>query len=363
MTPTRGSSPGRPRAPRRPAAGALCALLIASGCSDPASPPPAAELPKEVPPSPAQVLVVNTLSETLSRLVLESGEMTVQAAVAGDQVNRIHRQGSLFLVAASGANQVELFQAWDLERFGAIDLGPGANPWLAVPWGESAALVTNWLSGDIRRLDPAEQTASPPLTTGPGPEGITVAAGFAWITCTNWSGSENEFGPGTVDVVDLAAWRVVDSVPVGRNPQDLLVAEDGRIHVLSTGTYGSGSEPAAGQVTVLDPATRAIVDTITLGGSPGRFVEAPDGTIWVSGFFGGIRRYDGETLTLLPELADATLFSEGFAGIDVEPETGDVYVVNFDADLLLRLEASGAIGDFWIVGDGPIDVYVAPALP
>lgn len=342
---------------------ALFATIVISGCSDPTSPPPAGELPDDIPPSPAQVLVVNSLSETLSRLVLDTGEMTVQAAVTGDQVNRIDRQGSLFLVAASGANQIELFQAWDLERFGAIDLGPGANPWLAIPWGESSALTTNWLSSDVRRLDPADQTAGAPLPTSPGPEGIAVANGFAWITCTNWSGSENEFGPGTVDVVDLSAWEVVDTVPVGRNPQDVLVASDGRIHVLSTGTYGGGNEPASGVVTVLDPTSRAVIDTIDLGGSPGRFVEAPDGTIWVSGFFGGIRRYGAMDLTLRPELTDATLLSEGFAGLDVEPESGDIYVVNFDADLLLRVESSGSIGDVWIVGDGPIDVHVAPELP
>jgi DNA-binding beta-propeller fold protein YncE len=301
------------------------------------------------------VLVVNTLSETLSSLDPDTGEMTVQAAVAGTWVNRISRDGPYLLVTSSGANRVDRLAAVDLSPAGEVDLGPGSNPWATVPIPDGRALTTSWLAGNVRITDPGAGTAGTALATTPGPEGMAVAGGLAWIACTNWQGTD--FGEGRVDVVDLAAWEIVASIPVARNPQDVLVDADGRIHVLCTGTYGGGAAPEPGRVQVLDAAARAVVAEVPLGGAPGRFVEAPDGTVWVSGFEGGIRRYRADTLEMLPDPADPVLAAPGFTGIAIDPATGTAYVASFDSDLLIAIDGTTVeISGAWTVGDGPVDV-------
>ncbi|MEZ5066571.1 MAG: hypothetical protein R3B81_17715 [bacterium] len=328
-------------------------LTLLAGCaSSPTEPDPPIDPDPEGTP---RVLVVNSQSETISRLELDTGELTVQAATAGTWVNRITRHGSRLLLTNSGANEIALLNAWDLAPAGAVDLGPGANPWTAVGTSVSQAIVSDWLAGDVRRIDLATRSAGPPLATTPGPEGLAVTGSIAWIACTNYVGGNTGYAEGRVDVVDLDAWSVVASVPVNTNPQEIAVAADGRLHVLCTGDYGLEE----GSVCVVDPVTRAVAQEIPLGGTPGRLLLASDGTAWATGFAGGVRRYDTSTLALLPAPSDPTLGEPGFTGLDEDEVTGTIWIANFDADLLLSVDpVAGTVTDAWIVGDGPVDVLV-----
>ena len=240
-----------------------------------------------------------------------------------------------------------------------MDLGPGSNPWHAIPSSVNHSIVSNWLSGEVRRIDHTRGEAGQPLATTAGPEGMAVSGRFAFVACSHYREGPDSYGEGKVEVIDLDRWQVVDTVTVGRNPQDVLVARDGRVHVLCSGTYGQGSNPEEGRVSVLDPDTRTVVATLELGDAPGRFAQSEDGTVWVSGFSGGVRRYDGDTLSPLPDPVDPALTAPGFSGVDCDDETGTVYVTNFESDLLLAVDStSGTASDVWIVGDGPVDVLV-----
>jgi DNA-binding beta-propeller fold protein YncE len=179
------------------------------------------------------------------------------------------------------------------------------------------------------------------------------------VACTNFR-ADQTYGEGRLDVVDLVRWRVIRSVPVGRNPQDVLVAPDGRVHVLCTGTYGTGPDPEEGSVHVVDAGSLTVVATVALGGSPGRIALDGSGTVWVAGYAGGVRRYDGGTLEVLPDPADPALGRSDFSAVDTDPVTGLVYVTNFAMNLLIEIDpVTLAIERFWSVGDGPVDVLVS----
>ncbi|MGH2571772.1 MAG: hypothetical protein ACRDGR_11125, partial [bacterium] len=296
----------------------------------------------------------------LSSLDPTTGAMTVQAAALGAVPNRVTAAsgGRELLVTASGDNEVTILAAHDLSRRGGVDLGPGSNPWLAVETHSSGAIVTNWVSSDVRRLDLVTREAGPALATTPGPEGFALHDGLAWIACTNWM-EGSEYGAGQVDVVDLAQWSVVASITVGKNPQEVLVDAAGRIHVLCTGSYGTGPDDEAGSVWVVDPAARAVVDSAALGGSPGRFALDADGVVWVCGDAGGVRRYRADDLSLLPDPTDRWLRSSGLSGIAVDPSGPTVWITSFDADVLLAVDPSAVSArDAWFAGDGPVDVLV-----
>jgi DNA-binding beta-propeller fold protein YncE len=175
------------------------------------------------------------------------------------------------------------------------------------------------------------------------------------VACTNFV-SDGEWGEGRVDVVDLSAGQVIASVPVGRNPRDIVRAPDGRLHVLCTGTYGRTGDPG-GSVHVLDPVARADVDSIALGNSPTRIATDETGTMWAVGPTGGVRRWDATTLALLPAPTDAFLLGPGLSAIDVDPDRDAVWITHFDEDLLLEVDPSTLeIRNAWLVGDGPVDV-------
>jgi sugar lactone lactonase YvrE len=343
---------------------ALALLPCLAGCrQDPVGPDPTKNTgpPGNTRP-PARVVVVNSSSETLSNLDPVSGEMTVVAAYAGTWANRISAvpDGSTFLVAASGDNEIQIVNVADLSLQRTIDTGPAASPWLAFAWEPTRAIVTNWAAGEVRLLDLATGVVGPGLPTSTaGPEGIAVRDGRAFVTCTGFL-AEGSYGQGRVDVVDLAAGRMIASLDVGTNPQDAIVASDGRIHVLCTGNYGSGSQPVGGTVYRIDPAAAAVVDSLQIGGSPGRLVEGPPGEIWVAGFAGGVRRYATDTFTLLPAASDPGLTQPGFSALAWDSVAATMYVTHFDLDLLIAVDANSfTIERMWLVGDGPVDVIVS----
>jgi DNA-binding beta-propeller fold protein YncE len=309
---------------------------------------------------PSRVLVVNTLSETLSSLDPDRRTMTVQAAVVGTWTNRarVTPDARTILIANSGDNGIEVLNARDLSRRGEIDLGPGSSPWIAVPVSDHEAVVSNWLSNDVRLLRFGLGSAGPPIATAPGPEGVALRGRIAYVACTNFAGSEGSYGAGVLEVVDLEAGTRIRSIEVGTNPQDVIVTSDDRLHVLCTGDYGVGGSER-GRVHVLDPETGETEEVLDVGGSPGRLAEDGQGIVWVAGFDGGVRRYRSVSLEVLPDPPDPTLRAPGFSGVAIDAVTGTVYVTNFDTDRLLAVDPEEAITESeWLVGDGPVDVLV-----
>lgn len=347
---------------RRVAVGVRAALLAAAlvaagGCLEERSLPTRPDPPSGNATAPDRILVVNTLSETVSSLDPAGGAMTVQAATAGAWVNRITADASgrrLFLTN-SGDNGVTVLEAVGLRETSSIDLGAGRNPWTAAPLPGDLVLVTNWLSGTIRRASYTGLLVGDPLVTTPGPEGIAVRDGRAWIACTHYLGAAG-FGTGRVDEVDLAAWRVVTSIPVGTNPQDLLFDEAGRLHVVCTGA----PEGDDGSVHVIDVPARSVTGVLPLGGAPGRIaLDEARGVMWTVGFSGGLRGYDAATLVPHPPPAEPELTGPGLSAVAYDAVRDALFVTHFDGDLLLEVDAADAtLKDAWLVGDGPVDVLV-----
>jgi DNA-binding beta-propeller fold protein YncE len=352
---------GRGIAPRCAVFLIACAGL---GCADD---PPVAPVPLPPPltsgsPPPA-VLVLNTLSETISRLDLATGTMVVQAALAGTWTNRIDAAagGRLLLVANSGSNEVALLDGGSLVPAGAIDVGAGKSPWLAREVQDGRALVSNWLASEVRLLDLRERRVGEGAATTPGPEGFAVVGDTAFVACTNYQGAVGAYGEGHVDVVDLSVPRVVASIVVSTNPQHVVLGSHGLLHVVCTGDYTPG---APGRVDVVDRGSLAVVASIPVDGSPGCLAEGPDGAMWVAGYSGGIHRYDPGSRQLLDDPIDPALDRTGLAAIAADLAAGRIYVAAFDDDLLFAVDAASrqVVGE-WAVGDGPVDVLVVRPNP
>ncbi|MFN8177009.1 MAG: YncE family protein [bacterium] len=335
-------------------ASTLLATTLACTSEDPALAPPP---PPTGDTAQARVLVVNTLSETLSSLDLGSGRMSVNAAVVGTWANRVAAMpgGQLLLVTDSGSNEVEVLAASTLAHLRSIDVGAGRNPWTTKPLDAARALVTNWLGSEARVLQVPSGSLGRAIPTTVGPEGFASAGQRAYVACSNFGGTPGSFGEGRLDVIDASAQEVIASVAVGRNPQDVAIAADGRVHVLCTGDY-AGIEP--GRVDVVDPSSLAVVGTVPLGGSPERVAAGPDGAMWTVGFQGGLRRYDPSTLAVLGDPVDPQLTGP-LSAIAVDGTSNTVYVTAFDDDRLLAVDGTTRlVTNTWQVGDGPVDVIV-----
>jgi YVTN family beta-propeller protein len=338
------------RSPRR--CGWLVLVLLPAACSwlacgddDPMRPPPSSQS--------TLAIVLNGLGETLSTLDIDSGELVNDAVAVGAVPNHIALtpDARSALVTASGGNRVDVVCLETFRVLRSIDLGPGANPYEAVPVDGRTAYVSEWLTHQVTRIDWQTGTVITRIPVGPSPEGVAVHDGRVFVACTGYAHDPTFTARGEVAVIE--ADTVLASLTVGRNPQFVLAVGD-EIHVVCSGRYGA----LEGQVMIIDPAVPALVDSIAIGGTPA-FAAALDDVVYVSGYYGGLLEYDWRTRTILRGVENPVLPLEGLYGLAVDHDSSRLYVTVFPDDLLLALAADTLVAQ-WVVGDGPQRVVVRP---
>ncbi len=126
-------------------------------------------------------------------------------------------------------------------------------------------------------------------------------------------------------VVNLSTLVVIDSIPVGNNPQSMLL--HGKDLYVCNG--GFGSDRTVSVVDVLGDSVRA---TITVSDGPSSSLIASDGNIWIActGNAFGIPATPGKIFIVDPTtlaIEDSISFSENLWGSLVQGIDGNAYVV------------------------------------
>jgi YVTN family beta-propeller protein len=93
---------------------------------------------------------------------------------------------------------------------------------------------------------------------------------------TSWRGPYTNYAPGKVMVLDLTNNTIIDSITVGRNPEQL-IALNGNLYVPNS--YDN-------TISVIDANTNKVTSTVTVGDGPRNVVADQAGNIWAlcSGF-------------------------------------------------------------------------------
>ena len=103
---------------------------------------------------------------------------------------------------------------------------------------DSKAYVTDWGINGVQVIDLLTNTISSTISCGAGPEGITVANGFAYVCNVGGWGLDN-----TVTVINTAIDAVETTLTVGDKPNSVVVDVNGAIWVLSGGFTEYGPAP------------------------------------------------------------------------------------------------------------------------
>ena len=98
---------------------------------------------------------------------------------------------------------------------------------------------------------------------------------------------------GTVKVVDLSSFQVLQTIPVGQGPNEIVVINN-RAYVANGGGLGRDST-----VMVLDTQADAVVDTVVVGGNPSSLAVDANGALWVAG--GGFIQYNEDFSAIIEE--------------------------------------------------------------
>lgn len=316
-------------------------------------------VPATAAPPQRAAYVVGSNDGSVTRVDLDTNAVVSNLLTVGGGANRIEADPALARAAIvhSTTDRVTVVDLLTESVGSVVPLPAGANPWTA-EWAGARLFVSALLHDALYEVDPFGFGVLDTIPVGKAPEGMAVANGKLYVANTGFDFGTFGYDPGTVTVVDLATGNPVATVSVATNPQECVLAPDGTIHVVCTGDYAA----VTGGIDVLDPLTDTVTATLACDAYPGGACVVGGRVllnITTLSFASEIRGYDATSLTWIWDGANALLPSFDYYTNLRGVSDGRLAVADFSADLLLLedLAAPGSPQPF-LTGDGPIDLAV-----
>ncbi len=208
-----------------------------------------------------QAFVVNTISMTLSKVDLVSGDVNNNFANLGSGANRVAIDGNFIYAVNSLDNNMQKINLETGEVVATLNFENSSNPYDLVIT-DGFAYVTGLITSKVYKVNLSDFTVAGSVDVNTAPEGIAVYNGNLYVACT--AVAYPNYGQSSVDVINLENFTKTASVNVALNCQNVVVT-DNKIHAICTGNYSD----VFGEVDVINPEDNSIIHTITVGGTPG----------------------------------------------------------------------------------------------
>jgi hypothetical protein len=235
--------------------------------------------------------VVNSGSQTLSRIELESNETDNVFAILGNSANRIAITTDHLYVVNSGDNNIQKIDKESGNTVCHIYTGASSNPY-DILIQDDYAYITGGLSNQIYKLDLTTDSIIAELTVGNNPAGMAVWGSKLYVGNTDYASGYNNC---SLSVVDLNEFSVINVIPTNHNPQFLISYND-QIHVSCSGNWFN----IYGTVQVIDPGLDEVIQVLDIGGYTGSLNAANNGRIYVGDLMNtGIYAYDADDLEII----------------------------------------------------------------
>ena len=194
----------------------------------------------------------------------------------GDVVQSMNIINDNAYVLVNGSAKIEVVSVNSMHALASIDI---SSPRYMAQVNYEKAYVTDWGINGVQVIDLLANTISSTISCGLGPEGITVANGFAYVCNVGGWGLDN-----TVTVINTSTDAVETTLVVGDKPNSVVVDINGAVWVL-TGGYTDWnadwteilSESAGTLVKIVDNTIEATY-TFAVGNHPEDLVINDSGT-------------------------------------------------------------------------------------
>lgn len=334
-------------------------LLIAlAGCEKtktPTPPPPTAG---------TTLLIANYAGGAGSLTLIDLSNNVVMRDVAGlgNVPNDILRVENRFYVINSLSNDMNVLEINDRNEvtpLDTIDLGRSINksPQYGTRARSGDFYITNFNDNTVTVFDPRTRQVVNYIPVGNTPQDILAKDDKVYVCNANIDLTTFRYGPGTLSVISTVSNRVIYTIPVGINPQFLALDGRMRLHVVCSGGTDTAGIAREGEIYVIDTRADTLAQVINIGGSPGEIAITDDNIAylaaggWEGDPYGKVYRYNALTGQILNGPNNPIQVSLGAMRI-IKGQAGNVYVACFAADRVERILA-GEIRDSWLVGDGP----------
>jgi len=235
--------------------------------------------------------VVNSGSETLSRIDFDTGEIDNIFSVLGSMPNRVELTQNYAYVVNSGDNNVQKIDLQTGETEALIFIGLSTNPYDIIIH-DNSAFVSGGLSNKIYQIDLSTEEVINSINVGGNPAGMTILNDKLYVGNTDYS---NYYANCSISIIDLQSFEVTTTIPTEVNPQYLTVIND-NIHISCGGDWGN----IPGKICVLNPNTEEITDIIEIGGVTTNFAVTPENIVYLGDGFGySIYAYEADEFSVI----------------------------------------------------------------
>ncbi|MCH8487901.1 MAG: T9SS type A sorting domain-containing protein [Candidatus Cyclonatronum sp.] len=209
----------------------------------------------------------------------------------------------LLYVLVSNSDTIEIVNPQtfaSVKRIFVDDFGGSSPQWIEQV-SETKAYVSNLTGTTVSVLDLTTNEITGSIEVGPNPEGIAVSGGKAFVALTDFGNGQQ------LAVIDIATDTRTALIDVHDNPRFLHTASDGRVWLMSTGSFGFGLPESDGKISIIDPADNTVVSVIDVAGKPQR-IQLNEAQNLVYVLNNGIQLLDMETLEFLEEDFSSTAY-------------------------------------------------------
>ncbi|RYZ99202.1 MAG: YncE family protein [Sphingobacteriaceae bacterium] len=238
----------------------------------------------------------------------------------GDTGNDIKQYGSKIYIVVNYSSTVEVISAKSLKSLKQLPFVDGATPRQprSVAFYKNKAYVSSY-DNTVAVIDTATLTIDKYIAVGRDPEQLAVANGKLYVA--NSGGLDYPAVDNTVSVIDLNTGAVIKTITVGANPYGVAVDKSGDVYVSAYGVYLE-STPT---LTIINSADDTVKETQDFDGSS--FTISGDFAYYLF-YDGSVKVYDLNTEAVVKEnfITDGTVITAGY-GLAVK-STGELFVTD-----------------------------------
>ena len=235
--------------------------------------------------------VVNSGSETLSKIDFETGEINNVFCALGLMPNRVALTEDFAYVVNSGDNSLQKIDIETGSTFSNIFIEASSNPYDIII-NENYAFVSGALTNKVYKINLDTETVESSIEVGGNPAGMAILNNMLYVGNSDYATGYTNC---SVSVIDLGTFTVENTVPVEINPQ-FLAAINGNIHVSCGGNWST----IFGKICILDPAINTITYVLDIGGITSNFAITPENVVYVAdGNSTALYAYDAINLEII----------------------------------------------------------------
>lgn len=273
------------------------------------------------------VFVVNSVSATLSKLNLETGNIDNSYVQLGTTPNLVDIVDNYGFVVNSGDNSVQKIDLNTGTSVSNIYVEDSANPWYAKV-KDNYLYVTGFFTNKLYKISLDTEEIVAETLVGQAPEGIEFFNGKVYVSCTG--GYVNNYQDSKVTILSEDNLEIISSISTSLNPQ-FVHQYNNKIYVICTGNWVD----VLGSIEVIDPQTDTIISTLNIGGNLGKAAFVNNRGYITDAMNAGIYMIDTENNMILNDASN--------------PLTPGASTIATNGQLVAFVNASwGSNGTLWI---------------